>query len=110
MTIPRTSYDDPALVTDLVWKPRAVRNGNQRGALVGTLWGVPVTGKDVGRGTAFQFRMLTGEIHTVWWNGSMWGDAPAFLDVDTNEPVWRNHLAVAWFARLSEVNEKESVR
>lgn len=98
----RSSYDDPPLETDLVWHPRA-RRGNRRGALVGALWGVPVTGADCGRGTAYQLGMLTGEVRTVWWDGTMCGDTPQLYDVDTNEFVTRNPMAVAWFARLDQV-------
>ncbi|AVO21383.1 hypothetical protein PBI_MEGABEAR_74 [Mycobacterium phage Megabear] len=100
----RTSYSDEPLVLDLVWNPRAKR-GNGRGALVGTLLGVPVTGADCGRGTAFQFQLLTGEVRTVWWDGTVRIDrSPHLFDVDSGAEVNVNPLAMAWFARLSDVD------
>jgi hypothetical protein len=101
----RTSYTDAPLRTELVWKPYAHSNvrSPRRGALVGTLWGVEVDGKSTGRGVAYQFGLISGEVRTVWWDGTMWGDVPEFYDVDTGEHVARNPLAVAWFARLEDV-------
>lgn len=104
----RSNYNDPPLVTELQWRPHAHRPGNQRGALVGTLWGVPVTGIDTGRGTAYQFGLLTGEVRTVWWDGTMWTDTPNLFDVDTGEQVLRNPTAVAWFTRLDQQPEGEA--
>jgi hypothetical protein len=100
----RTKWDDDLLVTDLKWNPRVISyaRGGKRGALIGTLLGLPVDGRTCGRGTAYQFQMLTGEIHTVWWDGTMYGEAPYFLDVDTGERVLRNPAGIAWFARFDE--------
>lgn len=105
----RTKWDDPALATDLTWNPRvisysrAVRSAKGRGALVGTLLGVPVDGRACGRGTAYQFQLLTGEVRTAWWDGTMHGDSPYLFDIDTGEQLLRNPAAFAWFARLEDV-------
>jgi hypothetical protein len=102
----RTSWEDAPLPTDLTWNPRVysrVRKPSHRGALVGTLWGVPVNGHACGRAVAYQFQMLTGEVHTVWWDGTMYGDSPYLLDVDTDERVLRNPAGIAWFCRLEDV-------
>lgn len=104
----RAKWDDALLVTDLKWNPRvvshsrAVRSDKGRGALVGTLLGVPVDGRACGRGTAYQFQLLTGEVRTVFWDGTMYGDSPVLFDVDTEEQVLRNPAAFAWFARLED--------
>lgn len=105
----RTSWQDAPLRTDLVWKPHAHSNvrSPKRGALVGTLLGVEVDGKSTGRGVAYQFGLLTGEVRTVWWNGTVGRDGegpyyPYLYDVDTQEQVLRNPQAVAWFGRLQE--------
>ena len=102
----RTDWDEPALPTDLTWNPRVysrVRKPKHRGALVGTLWGVAVDGNTCGRGTAYQLQVLTGEIHTVFWDGTMYGDSPYLLDVDTEKPVLRSPKSIAWFCRLEDV-------
>ena len=104
----RTKWDDAPLVTDLRWNPRVLsysgcRRPSMRGALVGTLLGVPVDGRACGRGTVYQFQMLTGEVRTVWWDGTMYGDSPTLFDVDTGEQVLRNPAAMSWFARLEDV-------
>lgn len=101
----RSSLNDPVLRTDLVWRPHAHRPGPRRGALVGTLLGVEVTGADIGRGTAFQFATVFGEVRTVWWDGFMQFDEPSFHDVDSGEQVLRSSIAIAWFARLADVTK-----
>jgi hypothetical protein len=110
----RTEWNEPPLPTDLTWNPRVysrVRKPKHRGALVGTLLGVPVDGNACGRAVAYQFQMLTGEIHTVWWDGTMcatpsgttsW-DTPYLYDVDTDELILRNPAGIAWFCRLADV-------
>jgi hypothetical protein len=102
----RTSWEDAPLPTDLTWNPRVysrVRKPKHRGALVGTLWGVPVDGHACGRAVAYQFQMLTGEVHTVRWDGTMYGDSPCLFDVDTGEQILRNPAGIAWFCRLEDV-------
>lgn len=106
----RTSWQDPLLHTELTWKPHAHSNTRspRRGALVGMLHGVEVSGKTIGRGHAYQLCMLTGEVRTVWWDGTMGHDSggayyPYLYDVDTGEQVLRNPRYVAWFARLEDV-------
>lgn len=101
------SWEDAPLPTDLVWKPRAYSNvrSPKRGALVGTLLGVPVDGRSTGRGVAFQIGIITGEVRTVWWDGTMAYGSPELFDVDTQEPVLRNPQAIAWFALLADVAE-----
>ena len=107
----RTKWDDPVLVTDLHWNPRVISYSRRcsrrgRGALVGTLLGVPVDGRSCGRGTAYQFLLLTGEVRTVWWDGTMHGDSPYLFDIDTGEQVMRNPAAFAWFDRLENVTKE----
>ena len=103
IAVTRTSMDDALLPTELVWNPRVVRPGG-RGALVGTLLGVPVRGMDRGRGVAYQIAMIDGEVRTVWWDGHLWGGGePGLIDVDTGEQVRYNPMAVAWFARLDSL-------
>lgn len=105
----RTDWADTPLVTDLTWNPHAVSpvRHPRRGALIGTLLGVPVTGKSCGRAIAYQFQMLTGEVRTVWWDGTMYGDAPYLHDVDTGELVLRDPAGIAWFSRLENVGSHE---
>lgn len=105
----RTGWDDQLLATDLTWNPRvishsrAVRSDRGRGALVGTLLGVPVDGRACGRGVAYQFRLLTGEVRTAWWDGTMYHGSPCLFDIDTDAELLRNPAAFAWFARLEDV-------
>jgi hypothetical protein len=102
----RTDWNEPPLPTDLTWNPwvySRVRKPKHRGALVGTLWGVPVDGHACGRAAVYQMQMLTGEIRTVWWDGTMYGDLPYLLDVDTDERVLRSATSIAWFCRLEDV-------
>lgn len=100
----RTNWDDAPLHTDLVWNGRVKNNRGSRGALVGTLLGLPVDGHSFGRAVAYQFGLLTGEVRTVWWDGTLThGDVPELYDVDTGESVLRNPQAFAWFARLQDV-------
>lgn len=100
----RTNINDPLLATELAWNPR-VRCPGGRGALVGTLFGVPVTGMDRGRGVAYQVRTVLGEVRTVWWDGMMWGaEGPGLFDVDTGVQVQVNPIAVASFDRLAAVS------
>ena len=102
----RTSYTDPPLCTVLQWHPHAHSNvrSPKRGALVGQLWGVEVDGKSTGRGVAFQFGGLSGEVRTVWWDGTMAvGGVPQLYDVDTGDPVLRSPESIAWFARLQDL-------
>ena len=100
----RTGWDDAPLATDLTWNPRVISyaRGGKRGALVGTLLGLPVDGRSCGRSVAYQFQLLTGEVRTVWWDGTMHGDSPYLFDVDTGEQVLRNPVAMAWFSRLED--------
>ena len=103
----RTGWDDAPLATDLTWNPRVIsysgcRRPSMRGAFVGTLLGVPVDGRSCGRSVAYQFRLLTGEVRTAWWDGTMHGDSPYLFDVDTGEQVLRNPVAMAWFSRLED--------
>jgi len=103
----RISWTEPPLPTDLRWNPHAysrVRKPKHRGALVGTLWGVPVDGNACGRAVVYQLKvLLTGEVRTVYWDGSMYGDVPCLFDVDTHEPVLRRPSGIAWFCRLEDV-------
>lgn len=103
--VTRSDWSDAPLPTELTWNPRVHSNvrSPQRGALVGTLLGVEVDGHSTGRGVAFQFGMLTGEVRTVWWNGVMNHGAPEMFDVDTQELVLRNPDGVAWFALLASL-------
>lgn len=95
-----------ALTTDLTWNPHACRNGNprRRGALEGTLLGVPVNGRTIGRGVAFQFELTTGEIHTAWWDGTLHHGVPVLFDIDTHAPLPRfSEQAFVWFDLLDNV-------
>jgi hypothetical protein len=106
-----------ALVTDLVWNPRVHSNVRNRGALVGTLYGVPVTGKDTGRGVAYQLVTTLGDVHTVYWDGTVGGGRAPYLTnqhpygvypylyiVDTGKQVLINPAFVASFRKLADVN------
>ena len=96
----------PALTTELVWNPNACKNGNprRRGALEGTLLGVPVNGRTIGRSVAFQFELTTGEIHTAFWDGTLHHGAPCLFDIDTHQPLpLFNPAAFVWFDLLSNV-------
>jgi hypothetical protein len=94
------------LTTALVWNPHACKNGNprRRGALEGTLLGVPVNGRTIGRGVAFQFELATGAIHTAWWDGTLDHFAPVLFDIDTHErlPLFSPE-AFVWFDLLDNV-------
>lgn len=96
-----------ALTTDLTWNPRACKNGNprRRGALEGTLLGVPVNGRTIGKGVAFQFELVTGAVHTAWWDGTLqFGGAPVLFDIDTHAPLPRFDLEdFVWFDLLDNV-------
>lgn len=94
---------DMTLTTDLTWNPHAYVNSHRRGALVGTLLGVPVDGRSFGRGTAYQLVTSLGEVRTVWWTGAMYFDAADFVDVDTFESVRRNHDAIVSFDLLANL-------
>lgn len=100
-----TQTTAPALATDLTWNPRVHSNATgRRGALVGTLLGLPVDGKACGKGVAFQFELTTGAVHTAWWDGTLHHSAPVLFDVDTNAELPRfNPAAFVWFARLADV-------
>jgi hypothetical protein len=91
-----------SLDTHLKWNARVLSNVSpRRGALVGTLLGVVVTGRDNGRGTAYQLEMCGGEIRTVWWTGTVtYGSVPVFRDVDTDAEVLRDPKLMVSFARL----------
>jgi hypothetical protein len=102
----RTDWADPPLPTHLTWNPRVysrVRKPTHRGALIGLLWGVPVDGHACGRAAVYQLKTLIGEVRTVWWDGTMYGDSPYLLDVDTDERVLRNPASIAWFCRFEDV-------
>lgn len=98
----------PALETFLTWNPRVHSNATgRRGALVGTLLGVPVTGRTCGRGTVFQFQLTTGAVHTAWWDGSLHHGAPVLFDVDTHAPLpLFNPAAFVWFDLLAHVPQE----
>lgn len=105
----RANWQDAPLRTDLVWKPHAHSNvrSPRRGALVGQLLGIEVDGKSTGRGVAYQFGLISGEVRTVWWDGTLsYGDVPEFYDVDSGERVSRNPQAIAWFARLQDIESE----
>lgn len=104
----RKDWGEPVLPTDLAWNPRVysrVRKPKHRGALVGVLWGVPVDGNACGRAAVYQLQTLAGEVRTVWWDGTMYGDTPYLLDVDTDERVLRNPQSIAWFCRFEDVQK-----
>lgn len=92
--------------TDLTWNPRVHSNATgRRGALVGTLLGVPVNGRTCGKGVAFQFELADGDVHTAWWDGTLHHGAPVLHDVDTNErlPLF-NPEGFVWFDLLANVS------
>lgn len=94
------------LATDLVWNPRACKNGNprRRGALEGTLLGVPVNGRTMGKGVAFQFELTSGEVRTAWWDGTTHYGSPHLFDIDTHEPLPSySPEAFVWFDLLDNV-------
>jgi hypothetical protein len=105
------------LETELVWNPRAHSNVRHRGALVGTLYGIPVTGKDTGRSVAYQLVTTLGKVFTVYWDGTVGGQRapymtasrspfgiyPYLYDVDTDKQVLINPAFVASFAKLADV-------
>ena len=102
----RTDWADPVLPTDLTWNSRVysrVRKPSHRGALVGSLFGVPVDGNSCGRGTVYQFQTLNGDVHTVWWDGTMYGDTPYLLNVDNDASILISPAAIAWFCLLKDV-------
>jgi hypothetical protein len=95
------------LNTDLTWKPRAVKNGPGVGALVGTLYGVPVNGRSIGRGVAYQLVTILGDVYTVWWDGTVSSNLvepylvyPYLYQVDTGDSVTINPSYVAEFYKL----------
>lgn len=92
------------LVTDLTWKPRAVKNGPGAGAFAGTLYGVKVNGRSIGRGVAYQLVTTSGDVHTVWWNGTIgvYGDKvyPYLYQIDTDQQILLNPEYVAQFYKL----------
>jgi|JI10StandDraft_1071094.scaffolds.fasta_scaffold19646_11 hypothetical protein len=94
------------LVTDLAWNSRACKNGNtrRRGALEGTLLGVPVNGRTIGKGVAFQFGLITGEVRTAWWDGTLHYGSPCLFDIDTHEPLSFSPEAFVWFDLLANVS------
>lgn len=98
------------LVTDLVWNPRACKNGNvrRRGALEGTLLGVKVGGKDIGRSVAYQLVTVYGDVHTVWWDGTIGRDGdkvyPYLYQLDTDKQTLINPDVVDQFYKLEDYN------
>jgi hypothetical protein len=92
------------LDTNLVWKPRAVRNGPGAGAFAGTLYGVKVNGRSIGRGVVYQLVTDYGDVHTVYWDGTIgtYGDKvyPYLYQVDTGQQVLLNPDFVAQFYKL----------
>ena len=101
------------LNTALTWNPRACKNGNvrRRGALEGTLYGVKVGGKDIGRSVAYQLVTVYGDVYTVWWDGTI-GDPlgkgdkvyPYLYDVDTGKQTLINPEVVAQFYKMEDYN------
>jgi len=99
------------LVTDLVWNPKACKNGNvkRRGALEGVLYGVPVDGKSIGRSVAYQLVTKYGDVYTVWWDGTVSSELvapylvyPYLYQVDTGDRVLINPSVVEDFYRMSD--------
>lgn len=97
------------LTTNLVWNPRACKNGNvkRRGALEGMLYNVPVNGSSIGRGVAYQLVTKYGDVYTVWWDGTIGDDGdgkvyPYLYQVDTGERVLINPSVVEDFYRMSD--------
>ena len=97
------------LNTDLTWNPRACKNGNvrRRGALEGTLLGVPVGGRDIGRSVAYQLGTMDGAVFTVWWDGTIGDDNgkvyPYLYQYDTDSLLLLNPDVVVWFDKLENV-------
>jgi hypothetical protein len=97
------------LKTELVWNPKACKNGNirRRGALEGTLLGVPVGGKDIGRSVAYQLETVNGDVHTVWWDGTVGSDDtgvwPHLYQLDTDVSISLSPSQIAWFDKLENV-------
>lgn len=91
--------------TELVWNPRVHCNATgRRGALVGTLCGVPVNGRTCGKGVAFQFQLADGTVHTAYWDGTLHYGAPCLFDYDTHVALPHyNPEFFAWFDLLSNV-------
>lgn len=98
------------LNTDLTWNPRACKNGNvsRRGAFEGTLYGVKVNGKSIGRNVAYQLVTDYGDVYTVFWNGTIGtiGDKvyPYLYQIDTEQQVLLNPDFVAQFYKLEDFN------
>lgn len=94
------------LVTELVWHPRACKNGNprRRGAFKGTLLGVEVDGHSIGRSVAYQLQTESGDVHTVWWDGSIGGVGdkvyPYLYQIDTDKLTLINPDVIVWFTKL----------
>ena len=97
------------LKTELVWNPKACKNGNvrRRGALEGTLLGVPVGGRDIGRSVAYQLETVSGDVHTVWWDGTVGNDGykvyPYLYQIDTDKLLHINPSFIVWFDKLENV-------
>ena len=97
------------LETNLVWNAKACKNGNvrRRGALEGTLLGVPVGGKDIGRSVAYQLGTVDGAVFTVWWDGTIGDDNgkvyPYLYEYDTDSLLLLNPDVVVWFDKLENV-------
>ena len=100
------------LETNLVWNPKACKNGNvrRRGALEGTLLGVPVGGKDIGKSVAYQLETVNGDVHTVWWDGTVTSNLvqpyltiPHLYQIDTNKLLLINPSVIVWFDKLENV-------
>ena len=100
------------LKTELVWNPKACKNGNvsRRGALEGTLLGVPVGGRDIGRSVAYQLETVSGDVHTVWWDGTVKSNlvqpyltVPYLYQIDTDKLLLINPSVIVWFDKLENV-------
>ena len=100
------------LETNLVWNPRACKNGNvrRRGALEGTLYGVPVGGRDIGRSVAYQLETVNGDVHTVWWSGTLTSNlvqpyltVPHLYQLDTDKLLLINPSVIVRFDKLENV-------
>ena len=100
------------LKTELVWNPKACKTGNvsRRGALEGTLLGVPVGGRDIGRSVAYQLETVSGDVFTVWWDGTVTSDlvqpyltTPYLYQLDTDKLLLINPSVIVWFDKLENV-------
>ena len=97
------------LETNLVWNAKACKNGNvrRRGALEGTLYGVPVGGRDIGRSVVYQLETVNGDVHTVWWDGTISGSTvdvyPYLYQIDTDKLVLIHPSVIVWFDKLENV-------